>query len=87
MKYVRIMYKVFVLWKFKGNVGFFFRYSVDVRPGEISRQNSLVREGETSSGETSPANDTSEEKGTGIVLSVKVYHIHGRVRDRVRTES
>ena len=64
---------------------FFFRYSVDVRPGEISRQNSLVREGETSSGETSPANDTSEEKGTGIVLSVKVYHIHGRVRDRVPT--
>ena len=46
-----------------------------------------MREGETSSGETSPANDTSEEKGTGIVLSVKVYHIHGRVRDRVRTES
>lgn len=40
------------------------KYSVDVRPGEISRQNSLVREGETSSGETSPANDTSEEKGT-----------------------
>ena len=53
---------------------------MDVRPGEISRQNSLVREGETSSGETSPAIDTSEEKGTGIVLSVEVYHIHERVR-------
>ena len=39
-----------------------------------------MREGETSSGETSPAIDTSEEKGTGILLFVKVYHIQGRVR-------
>ena len=39
-----------------------------------------MREGETSSGETSPTIDTSEEKGTGIVLFVKVYHIQGRVR-------
>ena len=88
MKYVWGLCRRFL---FSGNLKvmlvFFFRYSVDVRPGEISRQNSLVREGETSSGETSPANDTSEEKGTGIVLSVKVYHIHGRVRDRVRAES
>ena len=39
-----------------------------------------MREGETSSGETSPAIDTSEEKGTGILLFVKAYHIHERVR-------
>ena len=44
----------------------FPRYSVDVRPGEISDQSSPKKD-EATSGETSTSSDTSSENGAGMV--------------------